>query len=86
MGAACLPRRKSRPTWRERQNSNNRKRFPHFKKELYARWDHLACDPSTRRYNLDYAKEWAREQAEVAAQHTAMMKRFKPVKKITRTG
>jgi len=45
-----LAKKKGRPTWRERQNSNNRKRFPHFKKELYAR------------YNLDYAAEWAREQ------------------------
>ena len=47
-----LAKKKGRPTWRERfffkcvflidffsprQNSNNRKRFPHFKKELYAR-------------------------------------------------
>ena len=51
-----LAKKKGRPTWRERfffkcvflidffsprQNSNNRKRFPHFKKELYARFSNL---------------------------------------------
>jgi len=69
-----LAKKKGRPTWRERQNSNNRKRFPHFKKELYAR------------YNLDYAAEWAREQAAIKAEHDKMMKRFKPAKPTKKPG
>ena len=32
------------------------------------------------RYNLDYAKEWAREQEAIKAEHEKMMKRFKPEK------
>ena len=55
-----LAKKKGRPTWRERfffkcvflidffsprQNSNNRKRFPHFKKELYARFSNLPQFP-----------------------------------------
>ena len=31
-----LQKKKGRPTWRERQNSNNRKKFQHFKKEIFA--------------------------------------------------
>ena len=37
--------KKSRPSWRERQNSNNRRKFQHFKKEIFAR------------YNKDYTKK-----------------------------
>ena len=44
--------KKSRPSWRERQNSNNRKKFPHFKKELFAR------------YNKNYSQEMIKEKAE----------------------
>ena len=40
-----LQKKKGRPTWRERQNSNNRKKFQHFKKEIFAK------------YNKDYLKE-----------------------------
>ena len=44
-----LQKKKGRPTWRERQNSNNRKKFQHFKKEIFAK------------YNKDYLKEAKRE-------------------------
>ena len=44
--------KKSRPSWRERQNSNNRRKFPHFKKEIFAK------------YNKDYNKELEREHKE----------------------
>ena len=44
--------KKSRPSWRERQNSNNRRKFSHFKKELFAR------------YNKDYSKEVIKEKEE----------------------
>ena len=33
-----LQTRKSRPSWRERQNSVNRKHFEVFKKEVFARY------------------------------------------------
>lgn len=33
-----LQTRKSRPSWRERQNSANRKHFEVFKKEIFARY------------------------------------------------
>jgi len=33
-----LQTRKSRPAWRERQNSANRKQFETFKKEVFARY------------------------------------------------
>ena len=44
-----MQKKKGRPTWRERQNSNNRNKFEHFKKEIFAR------------YNKDYQKEAKRE-------------------------
>ena len=44
-----LQKKKGRPTWRERQNSNNRNKFQHFKKEIFAK------------YNKDYRKEVKRE-------------------------
>ena len=44
--------KKSRPSWRERQNSNNRRKFPHFKKEVFAR------------YNKDYSKEASKERVD----------------------
>ena len=47
-----LLNKKGRPTWRERQNSNNRRKFSHFKKELFSK------------YNLDYSKEREREKEE----------------------
>ena len=40
-----MQKKKGRPTWRERQNSNNRNKFEHFKKEIFAK------------YNKDYLKE-----------------------------
>jgi len=42
-----LQKKKGRPAWRERQNSNNRKKFEHFKKEIFAK------------YNKDYRREAA---------------------------
>ena len=47
-----LVNKKSRPSWRERQNSNNRRKFQHFKKEIFAK------------YNKDYNKEAQREKEE----------------------
>ena len=47
-----LFRKKSRPAWREKQNIENRKRFPHFKKEIFAK------------YNKDYRKELEKERLE----------------------
>ena len=44
-----LQKKKGRPTWRERQNSNNRNKFHNFKKEIFAK------------YNKDYVKEVKRE-------------------------
>ena len=41
---------------------------------------------SLRRYNLDYAAEWAREQAAIKAEHEKMMKRFKPAKPTKKPG
>ena len=38
------------------------------------------------RYNLDYAAEWAREQAAIKAEHDKMMKRFKPAKPTKKPG
>ena len=37
------------------------------------------------RYNLDYAAEFAREQAAIKAEHNKMMKRFKPAKPTKKT-
>ena len=37
------------------------------------------------RYNLDYAAEFAREQAAIKAEHDKMMKRFKPAKPTKKT-
>ena len=34
-----LQDKKGRPSWRERQNSNNRRKFPHFKKEIFAKYN-----------------------------------------------
>ena len=53
-----LQKKKGRPTWRERQNSNNRNKFQHFKKEIFAK------------YNKDYAKEVKREQENEMKQKT----------------
>lgn len=33
-----LQNKKSRPSWRERQNSANRKHFENFKREVFARY------------------------------------------------
>ena len=44
-----MQKKKGRPTWRERQNSNNRNKFEHFKKEIFAK------------YNKDYIREAKKE-------------------------
>ena len=49
-----LQKKKGRPTWRERQNSNNRNKFQQFKKEIFAKYN--------RDYKIEERKEQKREQ------------------------
>lgn len=48
-----LQTRKSRPAWRERQNSANRKQFETFKKEVFARY---MRDPLKMMKNTNWRK------------------------------
>ena len=66
-----LQKKKGRPTWRERQNSNNRKKFQHFKKEIFAK------------YNKDYLKEARRDlENEMKHNKNKTVKGYKRVQNI----
>ena len=69
-----LQKKKGRPTWRERQNSNNRKKFQHFKKEIFAK------------YNKDYLKEARRDlENEMKHNKNKTVKGYKRVQNIPRS-
>ena len=69
-----LQKKKGRPTWRERQNSNNRKKFQHFKKEIFAK------------YNKDYLKEARRDlENEIKHNKNKTVKGYKRVQNVPRS-